>query len=90
MDPLASGDAPERLDRILVADIDHMVRTQSSPQVQPGVPGPGEDHGLGAQGLAHGHTHESDRAGTRDQQAVPGNQTAQHVEAVHGRAGSDD
>ena len=86
MDPFAAGDAFYRLNRIFLPNIDHVVRTQFGPQIQPRVARSCEDHGLRPQGLAHGHTHEPDRARARDNQAFPCNQPAQGVEAIHGRA----
>ncbi len=90
VDTPAAGDPFHRFHGIFLADIDDMVRAELQPQVQPRVAGPGEDDGLGAQGLADGDPHQADRARAGDDEALPGDQAAQDVQTVHGRAGGDD
>ena len=74
-------------DRVLVPDVDHIIGAQLSAQLQSGMRGSArEDYRVSAQRLADRDCHQSDWAGTGNQQAFPGNQSAERVQPVHGRS----
>ncbi len=88
VDTLAAHDLVYRLDRVFLAYIDDMVGTQLLADFKPVVAGAGQDNRLRTHRLGHGHAHQADGAGSGNDHAFTGNQSAQFGEAIHGSAGS--
>src|SRR5262249_30489659 len=87
IDAIAAGEPAHRLDRVLLAHVDHMVGAEFAADLQAIVARAGEDHGARAERLGDGDAEQPDGAGPEYRDALAGDEAAEFGQPVHGGAG---
>src|SRR5215468_9185658 len=89
VDALAAVEPPHRRDCVVPRDVDDVVGTEFTTDLEPVVARAGEDDRLRAERLRDGNAEEPDRAGAGDHDALARDQAAELGEPVHRGAGGD-